>query len=134
MTGFAGTAAGATVTAIAFPYALDGARRTAVVTDPAVHIRQMLEQVLFTNPGERVNRPDFGCGLLALAFEPNSTLMAAGLTVTVTASIQQWLGDVMELTSLDIDAVDSTLSVTIGYRLRLTSITGVAVFTAGSAP
>lgn len=132
MTGFAMTAPPAT--AVAFPYALDGANRTAAVTDAAGHIRQMLEQVLFTNPGERVNRPDFGCGLLALAFEPNSTLLAAGLTVTITASIQQWLGDVMELTGLDVEAEGSTLMVTIAYRLRLTAETGVAVFSAGTAP
>ena len=55
-----------------YPYHFDGSGRSAA-TDEADHIRDLIEQVLFTSPGERVMRPDFGAGLLALVFEPNST-------------------------------------------------------------
>ena len=55
-----------------FPYHFDGRGRTAT-TGRDDHIRDLIEQVLFTAPGERVMRPDFGSGLLALVFEPNSS-------------------------------------------------------------
>ena len=54
-----------------FPYHVDGTGRSAT-TGAADHVRDLIEQVLFTAPGERVMRPDFGSGLLALVFEPNS--------------------------------------------------------------
>src|SRR5271165_734476 len=59
------------MTNIAFPFRIDGRGRTALVDDNS-HIRDLIEQLLFTNPGERVNRPTFGSGLLALVFQPNS--------------------------------------------------------------
>ncbi len=76
---------------IDFPYQIDGHGRTATTTDDD-HIRDMIEQLLFTNPGERVNRPSFGSGLLQMVFEPNSTEMAAALQFTLQASLQQLLG------------------------------------------
>ena len=81
---------------IDFPLHLDGGGRTAT-TDDDDHIRDMIEQVLFTNPGERVNRPDFGSGLLQLVFAPNSTELAAALQFTIQAALQRWLGDLIEL-------------------------------------
>jgi uncharacterized protein len=123
-----------TAAAIAFPYDVNRAGRTATVSDADTHIRQMLEQVLFTNPGERVNRPDFGCGLLALTFEPNSELLAAGLQVSVGTSIQQWLGDLIELTGLEVSVDESTLSITIAYTVRATGAAKVESFSIGGAP
>ena len=69
---------------IDFPFHFDGRGRTALTTDDD-HIRDMIEQFLFTNPGERANRPDFGAGLLRLIFAPNSPELAAALKVTIQA-------------------------------------------------
>lgn len=102
---------------IEYPFHFDSRGHTADCAD-AAHIRQMLEQLLFTNPGERVNRPEFGSGLLQLVFAPNSTELAAALQFTTRAAIQQWLGDVLDLQALDVVADDATLNVTVRYALR----------------
>ena len=80
---------------IDFSYHYDGRGRTAA-TDDNDHIRDMIEQLLFTNPGERVNRPDFGSGLLQMVFAPNSPELAAALQFTMQAAIQRYLGDLIE--------------------------------------
>lgn len=102
-----------------FPLHFDGRGGTAGV-DEAGHIRDMIEQVLFTNPGERVNRPDFGSGLLQLIFAPNSPELAATVQFTVQASLQRWLGDVIEVQDLQVDATDATLKVDLRYVIRRT--------------
>lgn len=102
---------------IDFPFHVDGRGRTAA-TDDLDHIRDMIEQLLFTNPGERVNRPDFGSGLLQMVFEPNSTEMAAALQFTLQASLQQVLGNVIQLQAVKVDTIDSTLQVTVQYVVR----------------
>lgn len=113
---------------VAFAYRLDERGRTATAT-PDAHILQMLEQLLFTRPGERVNRPDFGCGLLDLVFSPNSPELAAALDVTVGAAVQRWLGDVITLTSLDVHAEDSTLTVNLAYEVLATATATTATLT-----
>lgn len=101
-----------------FPYNLDGRGRTAM-TDAHNHIRDLIEQVLFTAPGERVMRPDFGSGLLALVFEPNSTALAATTQVLVQGGLQQHLGHLIAVHAVDVHANDATLFVDIRYvRLR----------------
>jgi phage baseplate assembly protein W len=105
---------------IDFPFHFDGRGRTAATGDDN-HIRDMLEQLIFTNPGERVNRPDFGSGLRQLVFAPNSPELAATLQFTLQAAIQRWLGDVIELRALSVDSVDSTLSVDVTYAVRRTN-------------
>jgi phage baseplate assembly protein W len=80
----------------------------------------MLEQLLFTNAGERVNRPEFGSGLMQLIFAPNSPELAAALQFTMRAAIQQYLGDVLDLLLLDVTSEDSTLRITIKYSLKRT--------------
>jgi phage baseplate assembly protein W len=102
-----------------FPYAVDGRGRTAVV-DEDPHIRDMIGQVLFTSPGERVNRPSFGCGLLQLVFEPNSEELAAATQLQVHGALQQWLGDVIEVQDVSVEATDSQLIVSVVYLVRET--------------
>ena len=102
---------------VAYPYRIDGRGRTAV-TGEEQHVRDMIEQILFTVPGERVNRPAFGSGLLQLVFAPNSQALAATLQASVQGSLQQWLGDAIEVGDVDISAEDSALRVTVSYRLR----------------
>jgi len=104
---------------VGFPFQLDDRGRTATATDDE-HIEQMLELLLFTRPGERVNRPDFGCGLLDMVFAPNSPEIAAALNITITAAIGRWLGDVISLTSLDVTAQDSRLTVFLAYVVLAT--------------
>lgn len=111
-----------------FPYHFDRKGRTAA-TDDADHIRDMIEQVLFTSPGERVMRPDFGSGLLQLVFAPNSQELAATLEFTMRAALQQWLGDVIQVENLQVENVDSTLHITVGYAVRRTQTREVATFT-----
>ena len=72
---------------IDYPFHFDGRGRTAVA-DFEDHIRDMIEQFLFTYPGERVNRPDFGSGLLQMVFAPNSPELAAALQLTIQAGLR----------------------------------------------
>jgi phage baseplate assembly protein W len=113
---------------IDFPFHFDGRGATAL-TDESDHIRDMIEQLLFTSPGERVNRPDFGSGLLQLIFAPNSPELAATVQFTMQAALQTWLGDVIELKDLTVAAEDSTLSIDIRYMIRRTSEEQQATFT-----
>lgn len=115
---------------IAYPYRFDGRGRTAESNDDD-HIRQMIEQVLFTAPGERVNRPDFGCGLLQMVFAPNSSEVATATQFLVQGALQQALGDVIDLTNVAVAANDSQLTVTVQYRVRTSQQQAVAQFTRG---
>lgn len=103
---------------IDFPFHFDGRGRTAATDDD--HIRDMIEQLLFTSPGERVNRPDFGSGLLQLVFAPNRTELASAVQFTTQAALQRYLGDLIDLQALDVTAQDATLSVTVKYVVRST--------------
>ncbi len=102
---------------IDFAYHFDSRGRTAT-TDRNDHVRDMIEQLIFTNPGERVNRPDFGSGLLQLVFAPNSPELATTVQFTLQAALQQWLGDVIVVRKLSVSAVDSALTVDLTYLLR----------------
>lgn len=104
---------------IDYPFHFDGRGRTAI-TDSDDHICDMIEQFLFTSPGERVNRPDFGSGLLQMVFEPNSPELAAALQHTVQAGLQRWLGDLIEVRDLAVTSEEATLRVAIQYMVRRT--------------
>jgi uncharacterized protein len=104
---------------IDFPFAFNSKGRTAVI-DVADHVRDMVEELLFTNPGERVNRPDFGSGLLQMVFAPNSTELAAALQFTTQAALQHYLGDIIDLQQVQVIADDAILRVTVSYILRQT--------------
>jgi phage baseplate assembly protein W len=113
---------------IDFPFHFDGRGRTAA-TDGDEHIRDMIEQFLFTNSGERVNRPDFGSGLLQLIFAPNSPELAATVQFIVQGGLQRSLGDLIEVRDIDVRAVDSTLSLDLKYVIRRTQEEQTATFT-----
>lgn len=119
---------------VAFPYHLDAQGRTALTSTVDEHVRQLLEQLLFTRPGERVNRPDFGCGLLDMVFGPNTPELAAALRVTISAAIQQWLGDVVELQAVAVDAQDERLFVRLVYTVLATGAASGASFPLSGAP
>lgn len=108
---------------IAYPFRFDKRGRTATAND-ADHVRDMIEQFLFTSPGERVNRPDFGSGLRQMVFAPNRIEVAATLQFTLKAALQRWLGDVIAVQGLEVDSIDSLLSVSVQYSLVGTGETG----------
>lgn len=120
-------------TQVDFPWHFDEHGRTARADD-SDHLRDMVEQVLFTSPGERVNRPDFGCGLLQLVFAPTRPELAAAVEFTVRASLQRWLGDLLEVQSLTVTSDDATLRVDLAYVTRSTGATTTATFTREVTP
>ena len=115
---------------IDYPYHLDGRGRTAQTTADD-HIRDLIEQVLFTTPGERVNRPTFGSGVLQLVFAPNNDALAAATQVTIQGALQQWLGELILVEAVDVDNDDATLRVQVRYVVRRTQERRVAEFVRG---
>lgn len=113
---------------IAFPYRVDGRGRSAQAERDA-WLRGLIEQLLFTVPGERVNRPDFGCGLMQLVFAPNSPELAATVQALVHASLQQWLGYLLQIDEVSASSEDATLSVLVRYTVLETQESGSAEFT-----
>lgn len=100
-----------------YPYHIDNRGRTAQTGDED-YIRDLIEEVLFTSPGERVNRPKFGSGLLQLVFAPNSDILAGAVEMTVQAALQQWLGDLIQVEAVNVLNEDSTLDVQVQYVIR----------------
>ena len=113
---------------IAFPFSIDG-RGYAEGADYEAHIRQMIEQVLFVAPGQRVNRPNFGTGLLELVFAPISAEVVAATQTVVQGSIQQWLEDLITVEGVIVSAEDSSLQITVRYVIRKTGQRVTDVFT-----
>jgi phage baseplate assembly protein W len=113
---------------IDYPFHLAGQRRTAT-TSQDEHIRDLIEQVLFTAPGERVNRPDFGCNLMQLVFAPNSDELATATQFLVQGALQRWLNELIQVASVDVDSQDSTLRITVSYIVRRNQQAQTAQFT-----
>ncbi len=112
---------------IDFPTHFDSRGRTAATTDDD-HIRDLIEQVLFTSPGERVNRPTFGSGLLQLVFAANNDALTAATQLTVQGALQQWLGDLIEVEAVRVERDDATLQVTLQYFIRRNQERQIAQF------
>ncbi len=110
-----------------FPYHFDGRGRTAGSTAEK-HIRDLIEQVLLTSPGERVMRPDFGSGLLAMVFEPNSTALAATSQMLIQGALQQHLGHLIAVQGVEVEAIDSTFRVEVRYSVLGDGTSQVASF------
>ncbi len=117
---------------IDYPLRFDGRGRTAA-TDDDDHIRDLIEEFLFTNPGERVNRPDFGAGLLQLVFTPNSPELASALQFTIQAGLQRWLGDLIVVQKVTVTSAESTLEVLVQYVVKRTGAQQAQSFTTGGA-
>lgn len=100
-----------------FPFRFDALGRTAAPSADD-HIRNLIEQLLFTNPGERLNQPQFGSGLLQLIFAPNSPELATALQFTLKSSLQTWLGDLIEIQALEVQSQESALRVAVQYVVR----------------
>jgi phage baseplate assembly protein W len=112
---------------IGYPFRIDGRGRVAEATEEA-HIRQLIEQVLFTTPGERVNRPTFGTGLQQLIFAPNSDTLATATEFMVQGALQQWLGERIQVEGVKVVQEASSLHVTVQYIVRQTQQRQVTEF------
>lgn len=99
---------------LAFPLRLDSRGRTATADDEQ-YLRGLIEQVLFTRPGERVNRPDFGSGVDALVFAPGGDELANATQALVHGALQRHLGDLVRVEQVEVRAQDATLEVTVVY-------------------
>ena len=115
---------------IDFPYHFDNKGQTAKAGEDD-HIRDMIEQFLFTNSGERVNRPDFGSGVSQLIFAPNSAELATTLQFTIQAGLQQWLGDLIEVQEMNVSSEEASLRIEISYMIRRTQEIRSATFQRG---
>jgi phage baseplate assembly protein W len=116
---------------LAFPYTVDATGHTAQ-SDPLPHISDMIEQILFTSPGERVNRPTFGSGTAQLVFAPNSDVLAAAQQQAIQAGLQQWLSDLIQVQSVTVTADEATLEVTVVYNVLQTQQQQTQQFVYGS--
>jgi phage baseplate assembly protein W len=105
-------------TSFAFPFAVT-ADGCVEATGGDEALRGMIIQVLFTAPGERVNQPEFGCGLFNLVFEPNNTILAAAMEFTIGQALTRWLGDLLIVNGVDVEALDETLTVEVAYTRRV---------------
>lgn len=113
---------------VAIPLSFDTRGRTATL-GRAPHVADLVEAVLFTAPGERVNRPDFGSGLLQMVFAPNSPELAAAVQFTVQAALNRWLADLIEVGTLQATSDDASLSVELSYLVKATGQPRTATFT-----
>jgi uncharacterized protein len=117
---------------LAFPYNFDATGHTAQ-TDPLTHIGDMIEQILFTSPGERVNRPTFGSGTAQLVFSPNSDVLAAAQQNVIQASLQMWLSDLIRVQAVNVVVQESTLQITVVYTVIQTQQQQTQQFVYGGA-
>jgi uncharacterized protein len=116
---------------IAYPLQIDGRGRVAAASDEA-HINQLIEQVLFTAPGERVNRPTFGSGLMQLVFAPNSDEIETAVEYLVQGALQQWLGELIQVEGVAVEHEDAALRVTVQYVIRRDQRRQIARFERGA--
>jgi phage baseplate assembly protein W len=114
-----------------FPLHFDGRGHTAT-TGEDDHVRDMIEQFLFTTPGERVNRPDFGSGLLRQVFEPNRPELAPVQRFAIQAGLQRWLGELLEVRDVEVTNVDATLQIRVDYVHRRTGAARSETFEGGA--
>jgi phage baseplate assembly protein W len=110
------------------PVHIDGRGRTAE-TDEDDHIRDLIHQVLFTAPGERLNRPDFGCGIGRMVFMPNSEALATATQFLVQGALQRWLDTVIRVETVEVTAREEQLAVTVVYSKRSTGERRADLFT-----
>ena len=103
---------------LAFPYDIDGGGRTAALQDRAAYARRLIEIVLFTAPGERVNRPEFGSGLLDLLFEPNSEAQRSATEFLIQSALQRYLSDLVAVEALETVQSGGVLEITLTYTVR----------------
>jgi phage baseplate assembly protein W len=111
-----------------YPFQVDSRGRTAIASEEE-HIHQLIEQVLFTSIGERVNQPSFGSNVDQLVFASNNEALSATTQMLVQGALQQWLGDLLMVRSVSVQSHDSTLTVAVQYVMRRTQQVKETIFT-----
>lgn len=108
-----------TFTSIRYPIAVDRAMgRLQEEADYDKHVDQLIRQVLFTSPGERINRPDFGCGVKRMIFAPNSEISASLAQVSIFEALRRWLGPVIDVNDVKVKARDEVMEIRIVYLVK----------------
>ena len=106
-------------TSIQYPIAIDASLgRLQEETNYAAHVEQLIKQLLFTSPGERVNRPDFGCGVKRMVFAPNDEVVASLAQATILEALTRWLDPVITVNAVKVQAVDEVLQILVAYTLK----------------
>jgi phage baseplate assembly protein W len=109
------------IRSLRYPFAIDaGLAELAPETDHGRHVQQMILQVLLTAPGERLNRPDFGCGVRAMVFAPTSDASASLAQVTILEALETWMGTLITVEQVEVKSADSRVDINIVYRLKAT--------------
>ena len=116
------------ITGVDHPFHVDGRGRTAT-SDGADHLRDLIEAVLFTAPGERVMRPDFGSGLLGLLFEPGGPELTGTVQFMVQSALARWLGNLISVDEVEVDQDDGVLTVEVRYVVLATQTAASATIT-----
>ena len=105
-----------------YPYTVSGSGVPATTT-AGDHLRDLILQALFTNPGERVNLPEFGVGVERLIFEPSSDILRTTAQFLITTNLQRWLGDrinVQEAAVSSVPGEENTVTIEITYVEKAT--------------
>lgn len=106
------------ITSIRFPFGIDaGAGRLQTEPDYERHVEQMIRQVLLTDKGERVNRPDFGAGLRRLVFAPNSPATASLAQTAVFEAIESTMSSILRVEDVQVESDEETLRISLRYKL-----------------
>jgi uncharacterized protein len=105
---------------LAFPLRIGPAG--AVTADRAHHVRQIVEQVLFTSPGERVFRPDFGAGAKQLVFEPNGGALADLVRKRLGAALAEALRGEVDPRTIEIDVTSEEERILVGVSYQLAAL------------
>jgi hypothetical protein len=104
---------------IRFPLAVDAPlAAVAHERDYGRHVDQLVRQVLLTDPGERVNRPDFGCGIRRMLFAPNDPAAAALAQVAIVEALDRWLAAVLAVDDVTVRAEGARVDITVAYTVR----------------
>ena len=108
----------------AYPLRIDGGSQQAAQAAYAAHVEEMIEQILLTAPGERVDLPQFGCGLRQLVFSPLRDSLDTALKLQVSQALGRWLAGVIEVSTVEVETSDGdaslgdgTVQVTVTYTL-----------------
>src|SRR3954447_23388931 len=103
-----------------YPYSVSGTGvpQTTTADD---HLRDLILQVLFTNPGERVNLPEFGVGLHRLVFAPNSDTLRSSVQFLISTNLRRWLSDRIDIEQVNVSSepcFESQVTIEIVYVVK----------------
>lgn len=102
-----------------YPLAIDqGLKTWAEENDYRNHVIQLIKQVLLTNPGERINRPTFGCEIRRMVFAPNSEVSASLAQVSVFQALETWLGTIISVDNVKVQAIEERLEIRVVFVIK----------------